>query len=80
MGRSEREQIMALNFRQAGPANVVKAALDALDGLTADEQNCRGNASEALASHGADDVDIIVQASGWRIIPKAAASEVAPEA
>lgn len=70
---------MALNFRQAGPANTVKAALDALDGLTPEEQICRGNASAALATHGDAHIDIIVEAVGWRIIPAAVAAEVAPE-
>lgn len=70
---------MALNFRQTGKANELKAALDALDGLTSEEQTCRGNASAALASHGEAEVDIIVEAVGWRIIPKAAEVEPDPQ-
>ena len=59
---------MALNFNQSGPASTVKAALDALPGLSDDEVIVRGHASDALATYGDAEVMATVQTMGWKVI------------
>jgi hypothetical protein len=61
---------MALNFTQTGPAGTVKAALDALEGLSDAEVIVRGHASDQLGTCEPEAVvEVVVQLEGWRVTP-----------